>query len=196
MELSRAALFCDFDFRSSLLKKSQFDRNNFFLLRELPFTARDISTHAPVGELYLMTRTIFAAALALAAFGFAPTFTSAANAYDAADAATTAAKPRIDISRIKSVLRLTPEQQAYWPPVEAALRMLARRPVTEQPAQAEGLFQRVSNRVYAYALDAATLARVGAAVRPLVKVLDDRQKNDAVALCHEMGLGQVLAALI
>lgn len=192
MELSRAALFCDFDFRSSLLKKSQFDRNNFFLLRELPFTARDISTHAPVGELYLMTRTIFAAALALAAFGFAPTFTSTASAYDAA----TAAKPRIDISRIKSVLRLTPEQQAYWPPVEAALRMLARRPVTEQPAQAEGLFQRVSNRVYAYALDAATLARVGAAVRPLVKVLDDRQKNDAVALCHEMGLGQVLAALI
>jgi hypothetical protein len=33
-------------------------------------------------------------------------------------------------------------------------------------------------------------------VRPLVKVLDDRQKNDAIALCNEMGLGQVLAALI
>jgi hypothetical protein len=29
-----------------------------------------------------------------------------------------------------------------------------------------------------------------------VKVLDDRQKNDAIALCNEMGLGQVLAALI
>lgn len=140
-----------------------------------------------------MTRSIFAAILALAAFGFVPMSTSFANAYDSA----AAAKPRIDIPRIKTVLHLRPEQQAYWPPVEAALRSLARHPVAEQPvAQNEGLFQRVSNRVYAYVLDAATLARVGAAVRPLVKVLDDRQKNDAIALCQEMGLGQVLAALI
>jgi hypothetical protein len=108
-----------------------------------------------------------------------------------------ATKPRIDISRIKSVLRLTPDQQAYWPAVEAALRGLAHRQVQEQQGdQTEGLVKRVSNRVYAYALDAASLARIGAAVRPLVKVLDERQKKDAVALCHEMGLGQVLAALI
>jgi hypothetical protein len=138
-----------------------------------------------------MLRTIFAAALALAAFGFAPDFTPVANAYDVA-----AAQPRIDIPRIKNVLKLTTEQQAYWPPVEAALKILARQKVVAQASQDEGLFQRVSNRVYAYAIDAATLARVGAAVRPLVKVLDDRQKNDAIALCHEMGLGQVLAALI
>jgi hypothetical protein len=140
-----------------------------------------------------MIRTIFAAVFAVAAFGFAPTFVSVANAYDAP-----ATPPRIDIPRIKSVLKLTPEQQSYWPAVESALRMLARQKVTEQsnPPQGEGLVQRVSNRVYAYALDAAALARIGAAVRPLVKVLDARQKSDAVALCHEMGLGQVLAALI
>jgi hypothetical protein len=140
-----------------------------------------------------MLRSIFAAALALAAFGILPMSIDVANAYDSA----AAAKPRIDIPRIKNVLHLTPEQQTYWPPVEAALRSLARHPVAEQPiAQNEGLFQRVSNRVYAYALDAATLARIGAAVRPLVKVLNDRQKTDAIALCQEMGLGQVLAALI
>jgi hypothetical protein len=140
----------------------------------------------------LTLRTIFAAALCLAAFGFAPAFVLVANA---SEAATT--KPHIDIPRIKSVLKLTPQQQAYWPPVEAALRTLAHHQVAEQPAAGnEGFFQRVSNRVYAYALDAATLARVGAAVRPLVKVLDDRQKSDAVVLCQEMGLGQVLAALI
>src|ERR1044071_6185269 len=133
-----------------------------------------------------MIRMIFAAAFALAAFGFAPSVIPVANAYDAA-----ATQPRIDISRIKSVLKLTPEQQAYWPPVEAALRTLARQKVAEQaPPQSEGLVQRVSNRVYAYAIDTAALARIGAAVRPLVKVLDDRQKNDAIALCHEMGLGQ------
>jgi hypothetical protein len=136
---------------------------------------------------------IFAAAFALAAFGFAPSVIPVANAYDSV-----ATQPRIDIGRIKSVLQLTAEQQAYWPPVEAALRTLARQKVTEQSSlpQGEGLVQRVSNRVYAYALDAAALARIGAAVRPLVKVLDARQKSDAVALCHEMGLGQVLAALI
>jgi hypothetical protein len=140
----------------------------------------------------LMIRTIFAAAFALAAFGFVPAFTPVANAYDAA-----ASQPRIDIPRIKSVLKLTPEQQAYWPPVEAALRMLSRHKVAEQPSTSnEGLFQRVSNRVYSYAFDAATIARVGAAARPLVKMLDDRQKSDAIALCQEMGLGQVLAALI
>jgi hypothetical protein len=140
-----------------------------------------------------MIRTIFAAAFALAAFAFAPSFVSNANAYDA-----TAAQPRIDVARIKSVLQLTAEQQAYWPPVESALRAIARQKVaevTEQP-QGEGLVRRVSNRVYAYALDAAALARIGAAVRPLVRVLDNRQKQAAIALCHEMGLGQVLAALI
>jgi|SRR5690349_679404 hypothetical protein len=141
-----------------------------------------------------MIRTIFAAAFALAAFGFAPVFVPVANAYDAA----ATQQPRIDIPRIKSVLKLTPDQQAYWPAVEAALRTLARHKVVEQSssAQGESLVQRVSNRVYSYAIDATALARIGAAVRPLVKVLDDRQKSDAIALCHEMGLGQVLAALI
>jgi hypothetical protein len=184
--------FDDLRIRSALSKKSQFDRNYFLLVRELAPTAPAYQHKPALGELLLMTRMIFAAALALAAFGFAPAFTSVANAYDSV-----ATKPRIDISRIKSVLRLTPDQQAYWPAVEAALRGLAHRQVQEQQGdQTEGLVKRVSNRVYAYALDAASLARIGAAVRPLVKVLDERQKKDAVALCHEMGLGQVLAALI
>lgn len=139
-----------------------------------------------------MTRMMFAAAFALAAFGFAPAFVPAANAYDNA-----ATQPRIDISRIKNELNLSAEQRAYWPPVEVALRTLARQKAKEvQPAQNEGFVQRVSNRVYEYALDAAALARIGAAVRPLVKVLDDRQKQTAISLCQEMGLGQVLAALI
>jgi zinc resistance-associated protein len=143
-----------------------------------------------------MIRTIFAAALALAAFGFTPGFIPVAQAHDSAyDNA--AAKPHIDIPRIKSVLRLTPNQQAYWPPVERALRNLARQKLQErQPEQTEGLVRRVTNRVYEYALDAAALARIGAAVRPLVKVLDERQKQAAISLCQEMGLGQVLAALI
>ena len=76
-----------------------------------------------------MKRVMFAAALALAAFSFAPVLSSAAHAYDAASV-----KPRIDIPRIKSVLQLTPEQRAYWPPVEAALRSIARQQVKESDA--------------------------------------------------------------
>lgn len=139
-----------------------------------------------------MLRMIFAAAFALTVSGLVPVAAPVAHASDAV-----VTQPRIDIPRIKSVLKLTPEQQPYWPPVETALRAIARQqPKAEQPEQNEGLFQRVTNRVYSYALDAAMIARVGAAARPLVKVLDERQKQDAVSLCREMGLSQVLAALI
>jgi hypothetical protein len=133
-----------------------------------------------------MKMRLLAGAIALALFGCVLDFGSAANAYD-----TSTAQPRIDIPRIKSVLRLTPEQQAYWPPVEAALRRLAR----DQVRESESMVRSVSHRVYSFVLDAAAIARIGAAARPLVRVLDDRQKQDAIALCHEMGLGQVLAAL-
>jgi hypothetical protein len=45
-------------------------------------------------------------------------------------------------------------------------------------------------------MDSRTIAKIGAAARPLVRVLDDRQKADAVMLVREMGLGHVLAAMI
>jgi hypothetical protein len=139
---------------------------------------------------FLMKRTIFASALALAALGFVPAFTVTASAYDSIGM-----QGRVDIARIKSVLKLTAEQQHYWPAVESALRGIARQQLQQPAEQSEGMISRVSHRVYSFVLDSATIARIGAAARPLVKVLDDRQKQDAIALCHEMGLGQVLAAL-
>ncbi|MDI3468477.1 MAG: hypothetical protein OJF62_000540 [Pseudolabrys sp.] len=122
-----------------------------------------------------------ASVVVLALWGVASGLTVAANAFEV-----TTSQSRIDIPRIKSVLKLTPQQQAYWPPVEAALRKLA-----HDQMQVDGLFQRIK----AVALDAQTIARIGAAARPLVRVLDERQKQDAVSLCYEMGLGPVLAAL-
>jgi len=134
---------------------------------------------------------LLAGALALALLGSVPGFTVTAQAYDSASL-----QGRIDIARIKSVLKLTPEQQHYWPAVESALRSIARQQAHQFAEQSDGLVRRVSNRMYSFVMDSATIARVGAAARPLVKVLDDRQKQDAIALCHEMGLGQVLAALM
>jgi hypothetical protein len=128
-----------------------------------------------------MRYVLRAGMVAFALSGVVPGLTVAAHAFGV-----TAAQSRIDIPRIKSVLKLTPQQQAYWPPVEAALRELAR-----EQTRSDSFFQRIE----AVALDAQAIARIGAAARPLVHVLDERQKQDAMSLCYEMGLGPVLAAL-
>ena len=44
-------------------------------------------------------------------------------------------------------------------------------------------------------LDSAATARLAAAARPLVRILNDDQKQIAIALAQEMGLGPMLAAL-
>jgi hypothetical protein len=65
------------------------------------------------------------------------------------------------------------------------------RELAHEQTQSDGLFQRIKTA----ALDAHAIARIGAAARPLVHVLDERQKQDAISLCYEMGLGPVLTAL-
>jgi hypothetical protein len=136
-----------------------------------------------------MKKKVFAGVLALATLGLLPITTSYAG--DASDLAMheTAA---IDIARVKRVLQLTPEQEAYWPPVEAALRDIARQ---QGQAQPDGLVRRISHRVVSIAFDGAAVARVARAARPLVERLRDDQKQEALALAQEMGLGPVLAAL-
>ena len=98
----------------------------------------------------------------------------------------------IDIARVKRVLQLTPDQERYWPPVEAALRDIARRQEQAEPA---GLVRRISHRVVSIALDSAAVARVARVARPLIERLRDDQKQGALALAQEMGFGPVLAAL-
>ncbi len=135
-------------------------------------------------------RLLCAGAIALTALLSAPNFVVSVQAAEIVQSELRA--PRVDIIRIKNVLKLTAEQQAYWPPVEAALRDLARR----QPAEGAGLVKRVTNRVASFVVDSTAIAKIGAAARPLVGVLDDRQKADAMMLVREMGLGPVLASLI
>jgi LTXXQ motif family protein len=97
----------------------------------------------------------------------------------------------INIVRIKSVLKLTPAQEQYWTPVEAALRDLVRR---QAHADEEGLVRRISNRVISVVLNSAAVQRLAVAVRPLIAVLDDEQKRAAYSLVQEMGLSPVVAA--
>jgi hypothetical protein len=98
----------------------------------------------------------------------------------------------INIGRIKSVLKLTPAQEPYWGPVEAALRDLARR---QASVESGGLVNRVSHRVVSVVLNSAAVQRLAVAARPLIAMLDAEQMRAAHSLAQEMGLGPVVAAL-
>lgn len=99
----------------------------------------------------------------------------------------------VDVARIKNVLRLRPEQQAYWPAVERALRAISARQARGDDDA--GLVRRISRRVVSVVLDSAAIHRLSTAARPLIATLDSEQLQAAMRLCQEMGLGPVVAAL-
>jgi hypothetical protein len=119
-------------------------------------------------------KTVFcAAALALTLFG-APAFAS-----DEAGPATT-----INVAQIKSGLHLRPEQEPYWPALEAAVRDVARH---------QGV-HRIGHSV-SLVLDSSAIHCIAAAARPLMATLDFGQLQAANGLANQMGLGAVVAAL-
>lgn len=138
-----------------------------------------------------MRKVLFAGALALAGLGLLSVH-SAAVARDFGTASLEQEAAAVDIARIKHVLQLTPEQERLWPPVEAALRGIARRQAQAEPG---GLVHRISHRVVSIVLNGSAIRRLAVAARPLIAVLHDDQKQNAVSLAQEMGLGPVLAAL-
>lgn len=117
---------------------------------------------------------------------------SSLSAHAAAHGQIEAQTASIDVTRIKSVLRLSAEQEPYWPPVEAALRDLARR---KNPSESDGLVRRISRKVMSVVLDSAAIQRLAVAARPLIAKLDAQQMQAAHGLAQEMGLGPVVAAL-
>ena len=138
-----------------------------------------------------MRMTVCAGVIALVALSLLSIVPSA-RAADMMDSAAPAHTATIDVARIKSAPHLTPAQEPYWAPVESALRELARR--QDRDAN-DGLVRRVSKRVVQIALNSATVHRLVAAARPLVKTFDEHQMQTAHGLAQEMGLGPVVAAL-
>jgi LTXXQ motif family protein len=143
----------------------------------------------PLGELKLMKIALLAGAVALVLLCLLPGLSGQARATELGEGAS--ALTQVNVARIKTALKLTPAQQSYWPPIEAALRDIAR----EQSEPEGGLIRRISRRVVAVMLNSAAAARLAAAARPLVRILSDEQRQIAVALAREMGLGPMLAAL-
>jgi hypothetical protein len=91
----------------------------------------------------------------------------------------------INVARIKSVLHLRPEQEAYWPAVEAAVRDVARH----QGAH------RITGHIIPIVLDSTAVHRIAAAAKPLISALDLSQIQAANGVASEMGLSAVVAAL-
>lgn len=96
------------------------------------------------------------------------------------------------IAKLRSVLNLTSEQQRYWAPVESALRALARQQARE--VGSGGLVQRMSDKASTVAATAVSLKRLASAAAPLIRVLNDDQKQSAMSFAHSAGFGHLAQA--
>ncbi len=141
-----------------------------------------------------MKKTLCAGAFALATIGLLSTIPAVSAGEMAGGQAAHTMAASINVGRIHRVLNLTPAQERYWRPVEAALRQLAR--TVRNARNSDGFVRRVSRRVVSIVLTSAAVERLAVAARPLIKVLDDRQKQAAGQLAQEMGLGPVVMAAL
>ena len=89
------------------------------------------------------------------------------------------------IARLKATLRLTPEQEKLWPAVETALRDLIRAQREQTPR-----FELASTESSRPSLD-DKVTRAAAAALPLIAVLDDQQKKNALRFARSLGLGNL-----
>ncbi len=97
------------------------------------------------------------------------------------------------IARLKSMLKLTPAQEQFWPAVEKAFQELGRQQF-EDGAAAQGLVQGIRSRAAVIGLDVMALRRLVAAAYPLIQTLNDEQKQSALAFARSVGLESVAAA--
>jgi hypothetical protein len=103
------------------------------------------------------------------------------------------------IAAVKAGLKLTPDQEKLWPPVEAAVRdfaklridranarMNAERDSQDQQKPNDPL-ARLRDRADTMAATAAVMKKVADAADPLYKTLDDGQKRRLAILTHMGG---------
>src|SRR6516164_6147813 len=77
-----------------------------------------------------------------------------------------------DIARLKSALRLSPEQAVRWRPVEAALHAFVRQKYRFASAD-----YFAGSGTSGYPLNAVMLQRVKNAAQPLIRILSEEQKQ-------------------
>ncbi len=147
-----------------------------------------------------MWKSAVAGVFALAIVGIAPA--SAENAAKGALALANIKKldflvSEAHIAQLRDMLKLRPDQQVHWPPVENALRDLVREQEreVEQVKQAVGLAKKLTTKVSAVTGEIAAIKRLVNAARPLLNALDDGQKREVAELARKAGLQHLAAAL-
>ncbi len=101
------------------------------------------------------------------------------------------------IAAVKAGLKLTPDQEKLWPPVEAAVRdfaklridranarMNAQRNDSQDQQKPDDPVARLRDRADSMAATAAAMKRIADAADPLYKTLDDGQKRRLAILTH------------
>jgi hypothetical protein len=104
------------------------------------------------------------------------------------------------IAAVKAGLKLNPDQEKLWPPVEAAVRDFAKlridranarmnaKPDDSQDAQKlDDPVARLRDRADTMATMAAAMKKIADAADPLYKTLDDGQKRRLALLTHREG---------
>jgi hypothetical protein len=104
------------------------------------------------------------------------------------------------IAAVKAGLKLTPDQDKLWPPLEAAVRdfaklrmdranarMQAKQDESKDAQQADDPVARLRTRADNMAGTAAALKKIVDAADPLYKTLDDGQKRRLKILTHMAG---------
>jgi hypothetical protein len=127
-----------------------------------------------------MRKAVFAGAVALAMTG--PLLVSEHGFGPAPASAQDVVVTEGKIARLRSALRLTAEQLQHWRPVEAALRAAVR-----EQREAQGLVQKVRERVSGYAGSAMALQRAASVAGPLIASLDENQKRSGMNALRSMG---------
>jgi hypothetical protein len=96
------------------------------------------------------------------------------------------------IGRLKSVLKLSAEQEVLWPAIERAFREIS--VAQEEAGVAQGFVQRVKNKAASVGLNALAMRRLAAAAYPLIRTLSEEQKQSGLVFARSTGLDKIAAA--
>jgi len=94
-------------------------------------------------------------------------------------------------ARLKSVLKLTAAQEQLWVPVERAFHEIYQ---AQGAAGSQGFVQGIKHRAASIGLNALALRRLASAAYPLLRTLNEEQKQSGLAFARSVGLESVAAA--
>jgi hypothetical protein len=96
------------------------------------------------------------------------------------------------VSRLKTVLKLTAQQEQLWPAIEYAFREISQ--AQEDANLAQGFVQRMKNKAASVGLNALALRRLATAAYPLIRTLSQEQKQSGLIFARSSGLDKIAAA--